>query len=187
MSPADQYETQPKFPTFGPMPENPDKQIFSEGIDYLKKGKQSIWKDPNPLTSKKADGFFGSQIHLHRLGINGQTQPGILADLGGGDGRYKSILENFADRIIELDIDPSALLKIKRDTEVNEPISLVQANLVEPLPFKTGSVGGVFSAGILHLFSSDSFREIANEINRILEPNGGMFLEFRIDIKQNNS
>lgn len=130
------------------MEENAAKQIFTENIDYLKTGPDSIWKGQNPQTGEAAFNFFGdldTRINLHRLWIDSQTKPGIIVDLGGGDGRYKDMLQRYADRVVELDIDPSALLKIKRDNARDwekELLNLVQANLVDVLPFGQASVGG---------------------------------------------
>ncbi len=156
-----------------PTPENLPKKVYTEDRDYLKDKPGSIWGEPFPKTAKKVREFFGSVK--------------TICDIGSGDGRHTALLSEVADNVIALDIDESALLKNKRD---NPSVVLRPAviNIYETpkLPFKDREIDGIFSAGFLHLFSPDDFKQIAKKIDRVVMYEGKILIEFPIKIERLN-
>ena len=84
-------------------PHEPDeeKHIFTEGIDYSKTDKTSIW----------GTGDKGTLELLKKTGIIGKW-----LNLAAGDGRYNSNLLEKADFVIASDIDENALAKLWQNT-----------------------------------------------------------------------
>jgi SAM-dependent methyltransferase len=114
----------------------------------------------------------------------------LLVDLAGGDGRYSHLLQQYAKKVINIDIDPFALIKSRERT--SNDLGLVQAFIVDndnsslKLPVATGSVDACFSAAMMHLLEEEALEKLAGEVVRILKPGGRFLLELWTDINRTN-
>lgn len=161
------YSIHPK-----PIPENILKKVYTENRDYLKDKPGSIWGGPFPKTATIVRQFF--------RGVK------TICDIGAGDGRHSALLCEMGDTVIALDVDESALLKNKRDNPTVAQLVVLNIYEAPTLPFREGEIDGIFSAGFLHLFSPDEYKQIAKKIDRVVMPNGKILIEFPINIKRLN-
>ena len=63
-------------------------------------------------------------------------------------------------------------------------LKIVKLNIVEKLPFDSGSFDGVFCTGTLHLFPNKVLGNIVSEISRVLKPRGRVIIDFATNIKR---
>jgi SAM-dependent methyltransferase len=154
-------------------PREPDeeKHIFTEGIDYSKTEKISIWG-----TGDKDTLEFLKKIEIHGKWLN----------LAAGDGRYNLNLLEKADFVVASDIDESALSKLQQNTPAKFKAKLQTKvfDITKKFPFEDNLFDGVFCTGTLHLFPKEILRQIFSEINRILKPNGRIIIDFATNIKR---
>lgn len=146
--------------------------IFTEGIDYSKTSKSSIWGDED----------FSTKEMLKKL-----VKPDSKwVNLASGDGRYNALIASIAGEVIDVDIDEGALQKLCENTPKNIKSKLIlkSFNIVEPFPLESGMYDGLFSSGTLYLFPENILSNVANEISRILKVGGYIALEWAIDIKR---
>jgi len=151
----------------------PDKEkyIHTEGIDYSKTGKDSIWgpgdKDTLELLKK---------IDIHGTWLN----------LAAGDGRYNVNLLKEADFVVASDLDESALSKLWHNTPLKyrTKLTLTGFDLTKRFPFKDESFEGLFCTSTLHYFSEKVLHKIFLEIDRILKKRGRIIVEFATDMKR---
>ena len=157
-----------------PLKPREDRYIFTEGVNYLKTGKASIWGSGDKDTLKI----------LKELKIRGRW-----LNLAAGDGRYNLDLLKKADSVIASDIDESALSKLWHNTpERYKPkLETREFDITKKLPFKDSSFDGVFCTGALHLFPIKVFKSISYEIFRVLKPRGRVIIDFATDIKRISS
>jgi|GEM_PF-821254 len=147
------------------------KYIFTEGVNYFKTGRNSIWglgdKDTLKLLKK---------IEIHGKWLN----------LAAGDGRYNLNLLEKADFVVASDIDKSAISKLWHNTPKKHKAKLDTKvfDITKRFPFKDSSFDGIFCTGTLHLFPKGILRKIISEIGRVLKPNGRVFIDFATDIKR---
>jgi ubiquinone/menaquinone biosynthesis C-methylase UbiE len=147
------------------------KHIFTEGINYFKTGKISIWGTGEKKTLEL----------LKKEEIRGKW-----LNLAAGDGRYNLNLLDKADFVVASDIDESALSKLYHTTPekyINK-LEIKTFDITKPFPFDDNSFDGIFCAGILHLFPTDVFRKIFYEMDRILKSRGKIIIDFATDIKR---
>lgn len=147
------------------------KYIFTEGINYLKTGKASIWGSDDDivldfLTKAKVGGKW-----LH---------------LAAGDGRSNTRLLKKADFVVASDIDKSALSKLWYNTpkKYRPKLKIRAFNATKRFPFKSASFDGVFCIGTLHCFPRKVFIKVSHEIDRVLKPRGRAVIDFSTDIKR---
>lgn len=159
----------PKNPR--PMKPNGHRFWHTEGIDYLKTGKRSIWGgcDPETLKVLRPLRLKGTWLHL-----------------AAGDGRYNALLLRKVDKLIASDIDPSALEKSRRNvlSKYRKKFSLKAFDVVKKFPFEADSIDGVFCVGTLHLFPKHVLRRITREIDRVVRPRGMVFVDFATHVKR---
>jgi SAM-dependent methyltransferase len=148
-----------------------DKCIFTEGVDYFKTGKNSIWGLGDKDTLRL----------LKKTKINGKW-----LNLAAGDGRYNLDLLKKADFVIASDIDKSALSKLWHNTpqQYRKKLNVKIFDITKRFPFENNSFDGVFCTGILHLFPREILQQIISEINRVLKLNGKVIIDFAADIKR---
>jgi ubiquinone/menaquinone biosynthesis C-methylase UbiE len=151
-----------------------NKLIFTEGINYFKTGKTSIWGKGNKITSQLL-----KKIKIHGKWLN----------LASGDGRYNLNLLRKVDSVIASDIDASALSKLWHNTpqKHREKLDTKVFDITKRLPFKDGSFDGVFCTGTLHFFPKKTLRKIISEIDRVLKSNGKVILDFATDVSRTSS
>ncbi len=147
------------------------KLIFTEGLDYFKTGKTSIWGKGDKATLQL----------LNRIDIHGRW-----LNLTAGDGRYNVDLLRRVDHVIASDIDASALSKLWPTTpqKYRKKLDTKVFNVTKKFPFKRNSFDGVFSTGTLHLFPRSVLKKIFLEIDRVLKPNGKIILDFATDVRR---
>ncbi len=146
--------------------------IFTEGIDYSKTSKSSIWGEEDSSTKNM----------LKRL-----VKPDSKwVNLASGDGRYNTLILQTASEVTDIDIDEGALEKLYENTptEIQHKLVLKSFNIIEPFPLLSNSYDGLFSSGTLYLFPEEIFINIAREISRILKVGGYLALEWAINIKR---
>lgn len=150
---------------------NGHKFWHTEGIDYLKTGKRSIWGGDDPETLKV----------LRPLRLKG-----TWLHLAAGDGRYNALLLRKVDTLIASDIDASALEKSRRNVlhKHRSKFSLKVFDIVKKFPQKTSSVDGIFCVGTLHIFPRRILKRITKEIDRALKPGGTVFIDFATHIRR---
>jgi SAM-dependent methyltransferase len=146
-----------------------EKCIFTEGIDYSKTGKDSIW----------GKGDKDMLEFLEKAEI-----PGKWLNLAAGDGRYNLILLEKSKAVIACDIDEGALEKLWRNTPNNlkAKLTIEVFDITKKFPLKDNSLDGIFCTGTLHLFPKQILRRIVSEIDRVLKPNGKLVIDFAADI-----
>ncbi len=149
--------------------------IFTEGIDYSKTSKSSIWGEED----------FSTKEMLKRL-VKKESK---WVNLASGDGRYNSFIANIATEVTDVDIDEGALQKLYENTpeQIKKKLILRSFDIVKPFPLESNSYDGVFSSGTLYLFPEEVFINIAKEISRILKVGGYIALEWAINIKRVSS
>jgi SAM-dependent methyltransferase len=148
------------------------KYIFTEGIDYSKTSKGSIWGEENSSTKNM----------LKRL-VKPDTR---WVNLASGDGRYNILIAQIAGEVTDVDIDEGALQKLYNNTpkDIQRKLILKSFNIIEPFPLESSSYDGLFSSGTLYLFPEEVFINIAKEISRILRIGGCIALEWAINIRR---
>ncbi|HIG93358.1 TPA: class I SAM-dependent methyltransferase [Candidatus Woesearchaeota archaeon] len=148
-----------------------DQYIFTEGIDYSKTEKNSIWGTGDKDTLEL----------LKDIEINGKW-----LNLAAGDGRYNLNLLEKAYFVVASDIDESALSKLWQKTpdKLKTKLQTKVFDITKKFPFENNSFNGVFCTGTLHLFPKEILRQIFSEIDRILKPNGRILIDFATDIKR---
>lgn len=148
-----------------------EKYIHTEGIDYFKTGKDSVWglgdKDTLELLEK---------IDIHGKWLN----------LAAGDGRYNLNLLKKADFVVASDLDKSALSKLWHNTpkKYRTKLDVKVFDLTKKFPFEDESFEGVFCASTLHYFPENVLRKVFLEIDRILKKRGRLMVEFATDVKR---
>ena len=148
-----------------------DKNIFTEGINYFKTGKTSIWGTGDEETSE-----FLKKIEIQGKWLN----------LAAGDGRYNLDLLKKADSVVASDIDESALSKLWHSTpkKYAKKLKTKVFDITKKFPFKNEVFNGVFCTGTLHLFPKKVLQQITIEMDRVLKPNGEVIIDFAVDIKR---
>jgi len=154
-------------------PREPDeeKYVFTEGIDYSKTEKTSIWG-----TGDKDTLELLNQIEIRGKWLN----------LAAGDGRYNLNLLEKADFVVASDIDESALKKLWQNTpdKFKAKLKTEVFDITKNSLFENNTFDGVFCTDTLHLFPKEILRQIFSEIDRILKPNGRILIDFATDIKR---
>lgn len=149
----------------------PDEQnnIFTDEIDYTKTPGSSVWGAEDDSTKKI----------LTHSGMHGK-----LLNLCAGDGRFNQLLLEQADLVIAADIDNEALQKLQRITpdELKKKLIPQIVDVSKKLPFKDKEFDGIFCVGTLHLFPKPIFKQIFEEIDRVLKPGGRIIIDFATDI-----
>ena len=148
-----------------------DKYIFTEEIDYSKTSKPSIWGNGDKATLKI---------------LNKEKVKGKWLNLASGDGRYNDLLLKKVEVVTALDIDPSALKKLYKNTpnKYKSKLKTKIFDITKKFPFKNNSFDGVFCTGVLHIFPKRVLKKIILEINRILKNKGKAIIDFATDIKR---
>ncbi len=149
-----------------------DKHIYSEGIDYLRTGRVSIWGAGD---KKTIDILRTAEIH------------GKWLNLAAGDGRYNIHLLEKADVVVASDVDESALSKLWNNTPkpYQPKLETAVVDITQKFPYENNSFDGVFCAGTLHLFPKMVLEGIIEEIDRVLKKDGKIILDFATDITRN--
>ncbi|MCK4884271.1 MAG: class I SAM-dependent methyltransferase [Candidatus Diapherotrites archaeon] len=147
------------------------KNIFTEGIDYSKTKKSSIWG-------------FGDNDTLKIL--KSTKIQGKWLNLAAGDGRYNLGLLEKADMVVVSDIDEGALNKLIKNTpvELKHKLKTKVFDITKEFPFEDSSFEGVICTGTLHLFPKEVLRQIFSEIDRVLKPQGKIIVDFAVNIKR---
>lgn len=154
-------------------PHEPDEEnyVFTEGIDYSKTDKTSIWRagDKDTLELLKKNEFRGKWLNL-----------------AAGDGRYSLNLLEKADYVVASDIDESALNKLRQNTpnKFKTKLKTKVFDITKKFPFENNVFDGVFCTGTLHLFPKEILPQIFSEIDRIMKPHGRILIDFATDINR---
>lgn len=154
-----------------PLPRNPERFIFSEGINYFAVGPESIWGEEGPNTLQ-----FMADAKIKGTWLN----------LAAGDGRYCRRILQEAERLVAADIDIGALTKAWHRMPESERsrLDLVILNLTQGWPFTDTSFYGVFSTGTLHLFNKQILTRVFQETDRVLKPGGKVIMNFGTNIRR---
>ncbi|MFB6075730.1 MAG: class I SAM-dependent methyltransferase [Candidatus Aenigmatarchaeota archaeon] len=154
-------------------PHQPDegKCIFTEGIDYFKTDRDSIWGPGDDDTLEVLE-----NVEMRGKWLN----------LAAGDGRYNDILLKKADSVVASDIDASALSKLWHNTspDLRERLNIEIFDITEKFSLEDQSFDGILCTGTLHLFPREVLKEICGEIDRILKRGGRLIIDFATDIKR---
>lgn len=148
-----------------------ERYIFTEGIDYFKTGKTSIWGPGDQDTLKL----------LKRIKIRGKW-----LNLAAGDWGYTPILLEKVSFVVASDIDESALSKLWHTTlpKYRKKLETKVFNIVEKFPLKDEEFDGVFCTGFLHLLPKKVLKKTLLEIDRVLKPRGRIIIDFATDVKR---
>lgn len=155
-----------------PLIADENNYIFTEGIDYSKTSKSSIWGEEDISTKEM----------LKKL-VKPESK---WVNLASGDGRYNTLIARIADEVTDVDVDEGALQKLYENTpkDIRKKLILKSFNIVESFPLESNKYDGLFSSGTLYLFPERVFINIAKEISKILKVGGHIALEWAIDIKR---
>jgi len=118
---------------------------------------------------------------LNKIRIQGKW-----LNLAAGDGRYNLNLLKNADLVIASDIDKRVLNKLWRNTpsKYRSKLQIKVFDLTQKSPFKSDYFDGIFCTGILHLVPRKILPKILREMNRVLNKNGKIIIDFATDIKR---
>ncbi len=97
---------------------------------------------------------------------------GWFADAGCGTGQASAQIEPAARRLLGLDFSFEALLEARRTSSYR---ALVQCD-IRHLPFRDGSLAGVWNLGVMEHFHPPEGQEILRELARTLRPGGTALL-----------
>ena len=101
----------------------------------------------------------------------------VVLELAGGDGRFAFYLMNKGYTVIESDIAPGSVQKVKQIAEKNNIKNGIYAVLdAEDLPFKDNSLEAIFMVASLHHLPNP--QKALKEVSRVLK-NNGLFLILR--------
>ncbi len=145
------------------------KKVYTEGINYFASGDASIWGNGDADTLR--------ELTPHEF------HDGTWINLAAGDGRYNELLLTKVDALVATDIDEGALSKLWHKTPKNlqKKLQVKKLDLNSEFPFRSESIGGVFSTGVLHLFSVEDLQKIIDEIYRVLVDGGEFIFDFAAD------
>ena len=165
---------------FGPYA---DWQYIGDGVTLKPKLTEDTVKYDDVPIGKSIWGVGNEQVMNY---IDGASPCKNSLDIGGGDGRYKKLVEKTEHHVVT-DIDERALAKYILDTahEFPEHLSKLETlkhDITTNFPVKDGSFDRIFSAGILHLFPKEKLKPVADEIYRMLETGGEFVLDFPTNI-----
>lgn len=148
-----------------------EKYVHTEGIDYFKTGKDSVWGPGDKDTLEL----------LRKIDIRG-----VWLNLAAGDGRYNVDLLKKADFVVASDLDESALSKLWYNTpeKYRPKLTITVFDLTKRFPFEDESFDGIFCTSTLHYFPENILRNIFLEIDRILKKRGRIMIEFATDMKR---
>jgi S-adenosylmethionine-dependent methyltransferase len=124
---------------------------------------------------------FAHQVHeyvtqSHLTALLERCKPTTILDAGGGTGKWTYRLARLGYRVVLVDISPKSLLIArKRLTDLKADVQIVEGN-VENVDLPSQSVDFILSQGPMS-YTPDPSRML-NEMYRLLEPGGRMWLEF---------
>lgn len=153
------------------MKPNEKENIFTDNVDYANTPDASVWGTEDQATN---DLLLKAEI------------TGKWLNLCAGDGRFNNLLLTQANEVIAADIDETALQKLTRITpnKLKNKLATKKMNVAKPFPFEDSMFDGVFCVGTLHLFPKQIFKNIFNEIDRVLKHGGQIIIDFATDIKR---
>ncbi len=153
------------------MKPNEKENIYADEVDYDDASNFSVWGTEDKATTDLLEG-----THIVGKWLN----------LCAGDGRFNNKLLEKADEVIAADIDEDALRKLIRITPsvLRDKLSINTINIVNPFSFKNNTFDGIFCVGTLHLFPKPVFKNIFNEMGRVLKSGGRIIIDFATDIKR---
>lgn len=136
---------------------------------FLKKGRKMRKRNVHKtyeygLVLHKESQVFKEDVYK-RIGLNKIFLHKKILDLGCGHGTDSIVLENFANRVIGVDIQSYKEWKILK----TKKIKYIKAN-ASRLPFKDNAFDGVYLKDLLHHVKNVD--AILHEINRVTKKNG---------------
>ena len=119
---------------------------------------------------------YPSQELVATVAIKGVPEKGVALDVGCGAGRDAIFLAKCGYRVIGIDISDKAIeIAKERAAEAGVDIEWHVGNVLE-LPLADQSVDFVTDRGCFHLISEDDRAKYAQEIYRVLKPEGNLLL-----------
>ncbi|MDD5340818.1 MAG: class I SAM-dependent methyltransferase [Patescibacteria group bacterium] len=111
---------------------------------------------------------------------------GRWLNLAGGDGRYNLNLLKKVDFVIASDVDKGALNKLRSNTptKYKSKLKIRVFDITKKFPFKDNYFDGVFCTGTLHLLPRKILPKVFREIDRVLNKNGRVIIDFATDLKR---
>jgi SAM-dependent methyltransferase len=100
------------------------------------------------------------------------TAGGVVVEAGCGSGESSTRIDHTQTALVGLDFSFAALLRAGRSPTFG---SVVRAD-IQRLPFREGSLGGVFNLGVLEHFAQEQGVAILRECARALKPGAHMVL-----------
>jgi len=99
----------------------------------------------------------------------GRERPGLLLDLGCGDGAFGEELERQGWRVVGVDVAPRHLT-----TSAGRLTGAIAGDVAASLPVRSGSVDAVFAGEVVeHVVDTDGFM---SEVARVLRPGGSVVI-----------
>lgn len=143
-----------------------ESSVSPAGGDSL----QQLYEDPATPVASGPD-RSRRQARILARALSGQTEPGVILDIGCGDGSAAATAAPLLKphRLVGVDWSQDALRR------ANRHLSAVRGGLTEPgLPFASGTADAVlFSEVIEHLVDPDA---ALDELRRVLRPGGHLLL-----------
>ncbi|XP_078482415.1 putative methyltransferase DDB_G0268948 [Ciona intestinalis] len=119
-----------------------------------------------PEVAKKAIDFLGKRNAPDEHGKYGR-----VADVGCGSGQSTEMFAPYFHNVIGVDVSHNQIAMAREKNKTKNVSYMVGAS--EELPFEDESLDLVASGAAVHWFD---FKKFANECNRVLKPNGSLFL-----------
>lgn len=124
--------------------------------------------DPEPLHRRFTERF------IEKLPPAAEGSP--ILELGCGQGHDAVLIASYGYSVCGLDFSAVAVEQARKSGESHPglKIGFLRHDTADPLPFRTGAFGGVYSYLSLHYFTDSVTRRVFREIGRVLRP-GGIF------------
>ena len=118
--------------------------------------------------------------YVHRLlSREDVDSSGLVLELGVGTGLIALPLARYGYRIVGCDLSPDMLCRArtrKREEDSAYPL-LVRANGLR-LPFPENTFSAAYAMQVFHLFPYPVRQQLANELLRVLRPNGTLVVDY---------
>lgn len=129
---------------------------------------KSVWQDLH--SNYQAQDWVTKPSLFSETAIQYFPKRGRVLELGAGHGQDSLFFAKQGYEVVSTDIETASLALNMSKHELN--VSVLNVNLLEPLPFEDSSFDVVYAHLSLHYFELEKTFEIMNEIGRVLKPGG---------------
>ena len=103
----------------------------------------------------------------------------VVLDIGCGDMKFSRLLIEQGAQVVAIDPDPIQAT-INRESDPRPSLEYIECG-AEEIPLGSNTVDGIFFSHSLHHIPMDSFKEVFNEVSRVLKPGGFLYVIEPVD------